>query len=287
MEMNKGKMRMAIFGTVIVAALIFATSMAFADCSDCHITGAEIYTEYSGSGEYCLQTTVPAGENTYYTDSVGASAEHYEGYQYVYTDGSYGYSYDSASVEGGNLSSSQRAYYDDGTQVLITTYSTCITSGGHLGALVYVSGKYGYGYQGALGPGFSCVEFSQLNYLDSDFDYYIHTGAASYTDGEVSSMTYFYPDNQVWGTDYTDSDDGIVWIHTETTESIDLCTELMTEFMTNTMELNNTGSAEYISTAGISGNATFVYEASLNPRVATTTSTTTTLEETTTTTFED
>lgn len=284
MEMNKGKMRMAIFGTVIVAALLFATSMAFAGCGDCQIRGVEVYTEYSGSGEYCLQTTVPAGENTYYTDSVGASAEHYEGYQYVYSDGSYGYSYDSASVEGGSLMTSQRSYYNDGVQELVTTYTTCITSGGQLGALVYVSEKSGYGYQAATGPGFVCVEFSQLNYLDGNFDYYIETGAASYLNGEVSSMTYFYPEGQVWGTDYTSSEDGLLWIETETTESVDLCTDMMTEFMTNTVELNNTGHATYISTAGVEGNATFEYGASLNPRrTTTTTSTTTTVEETTTT----
>ena len=281
---KKGKMRIALFGTAIAAALFLFMSMAFAECCDCQVSDVTIQTTYEGSGQYCLQTTVPAGEGTYYSDSVAANSGHYEGYQYVYSDGASASSYDYGESSSGSFMTQQKSYYSGEGHQTITAYTTCITGDGKLGAMVYVSGNKGYGFQGASSSGFVCVDFTMLDYTDDTPNYYIDTGASALTGGEASSMTYYMPSEDVWGASALEADDGEIWMDIQTTQSLDLCTALMTEFVNEQVNLSNNGTAHYLTTARTEGNATFTYVSGLNTRATTTSTTTTsTTSETTTT----
>lgn len=271
-------MKLAIIEALAAFALfaVLFSATAFADCSDCQITGVSYEMTYEGSGQYCEKTTMPAG-GAYYTDSVGINAEHYEGYQFGTTDGASATTYDYVNVTEGTAVSEQKSYYynPENNMSTLNVFTTCITEDGKLGAMVYVSGNSGYGMQSAASEGFACIEFSQLNYLNGEFDSGLETGTAAMEGGQVIGMTYF-SGNDIWGISTADSNDSLMWLKTDTTKSVDLCAEFETDYITDIQELSNTGAASFFTEIETTENATLDYDAYLNPRVP---ETTTTLED--------
>lgn len=268
-----------IMATLALTVVMLFGSIAFADgCCDCDVEEITVETTYSGSGQYCMQTIVPTS-NGFFTDSVGADANNYNGYQYVTSDGVSAMSYDEANVSGGGIiGTSQTSYYQEDDRLTITTFGSCVTNNGTLGAFVYVQGTHNYGTLGAYGNGFMCIEFNQISYLNDTFDYAIKQGAGTSNGGQVYGE-YESFENEAWGSEAVNSNSGLYWTDIETSQSLDVCDEFSTDWMTNKIELSNNGTASLQRSINASGNSTYTYYEMLNPRTTTTSSTTTTIYE--------
>jgi hypothetical protein len=182
--------------TAILMIMLFS-SVAFA---------TTVYTDYEGSGDLQLKTTITSPILPSVTDSseihTGCSGDcccypeldgGYFGSQVV-TNNPFTASGHIATVTDGCVVIEQ--YYTDylGDQTIYTSYYTYFNGTGTAESYVYVVPGEAMSYQLANGTGTSFVSFSQIAFLDDEFDYGTNYGGEVWVcaPGYAELMNYYY-----------------------------------------------------------------------------------------------
>lgn len=182
--------------TAILMTLLFS-SVAFA---------TTVYTDYEGSGDLELQTTITSPIMPSITDTstihTGCDGDcccipelvgGYSGSQIV-TNNPFSASEHVVSVIDGCVIIEQ--YYTDyiGDQTIYTSYFTYFNGTGTAESYVYVLPGEAFSYQLANGTGSSYVSFNQIVLLDEEFDYGTYYGGEVWvcTPGYTGLMNYYY-----------------------------------------------------------------------------------------------
>jgi len=182
--------------TAILMILLFNT-VAFA---------TTVYTDYQGSGDLQLQTTITSPVAPSVTDSseihTGCDGDcccwpelvgDYFGSQIV-TNNPFSASGHTATVTEGCVVIEQE--YTDylGDQTIHTSYYTYFNGTGTAESYVYVIPGEAMSYQLANGTGSSFVSFSQIAFLNGDFDYGTNYGGQVWvcSPGYTEMMNYYY-----------------------------------------------------------------------------------------------
>lgn len=147
------------------------------------VLATTVNTDYAGSGDLSIQTTIISPVVPIITDSANINtgcaggccccpdcAGEYEGEQIV-TNNPFSASGHEASVTNGCVEINQK-YTDkiDG-QTIETSYHTYMNGTGTAESYVYAIPGHGTSYQLANGTGSAFVGFTQLVFLDDEFDY--------------------------------------------------------------------------------------------------------------------
>ena len=176
----KTKLIMTGLMFVLLSSIAFATSA---------------YTEYSGSGDFQLQTNIQSEVTPTIYDSAtihtgcnggccccpGCSGE-YEGIQVV-TNNPFSIAIDNADVTNGCVVLEQTIYDKFDDRNAETRYYTYLDGTGTATSYIYATPGQGYSYQLSNGTGSTFASFSQIVFLNDNFDYETTYGGGTWVCG--------------------------------------------------------------------------------------------------------
>jgi hypothetical protein len=156
------------------------------------VLATKVTTDYSGNGDFQLTTNIQSPISPSIIDSAEIHtgcdggccccpycSGSYEGTQVV-TNNPFSASGDQASVTNGCIALEQTYYDEYDNRKSETLYYTYFDGNGTAESYVYASPGQGLSYQLANGTGSSWVSFSQIVYLDGNFDYATTYGGAAW-----------------------------------------------------------------------------------------------------------
>ena len=244
------------------------------------------YTEYAGSGDLYLKTNIQSPIAPSITDSVTIHtgcdggccccpdcAGEYEGTQIVTNDPFSPSGHQSSVVDG--CIQIEQTYYDEfDNRKTETLYYTYFDGNGTAESYVYAVPGQGMSYQFADGNGSSYVSFSQMVYLDENFDYETNYGAAAWVCGPgyvwmingydfYNNPGYYNPEIDLYCYPVNESSSLTGFLHAKTTDSMNVNTFVGSGSIEYYQDIENLGTAQYDIVATSYGDLVFVFEETL------------------------
>ena len=228
------------------------------------VLATTVNTDYFGVGDFQLTTEIQSAV----TPSINDRAEihtgcdggccccpecvgEYYGYQIV-SNNPFSYSVDEANVIGGCIELEQTIDDEYDNQRAEIRYYTYFDGDGMATSYIYAKPGTGLGYQLANGTGTSYVSFSQVVYLDENFDYATTYGGAAWVcdpgwAGIASEYSFGYYDADLGLYCYSLDENSRLngFLHAQSTDHMDVLTKV------------EMGSAELIEHAGAEGAAQY------------------------------
>jgi len=260
------KMRISLITTSLM--FILSVSLALATTA---------YTEYAGSGDFYLSTNIqsPIAPSITDTATIHTGCDggccccpncygEYEGQQIV-TNDPFSASAHEASVVDGCIQIEQTYTDEFDNRKTETLYYTYFDGTGTAESYVYAVPGAGRSYQLANGTGSSWVSFSQVVYLDDNFDYETTYGGAAWVcaPGYAGMVTEYY-------LGYYNTQLGLYcvpvnetshlngFLHTKTTDSMYLDSHIETDSIEKHQNIEALGASQYDTL--IDSNDDFIFD---------------------------
>ena len=253
---------------MLLASVAFATSA---------------YTEYSGSGDFRLQTNIQSAitptifdSATIHTGCDGGCcccpecSGDYNGFQFL-TNNPISIAIDEANVNKGCVQLEQTIYDDFNTREAETSYYTYLDGTGTAMSYIYAEPGQGYSFQLANGTGSAFVSFSQMVFLDNNFDYVTTYGGGVWIcdsgyAGMINSYdvlnhkSYYNPELGLYCYPLDESNKLYAFLFAKTTDYFNLSSDISVDSIRLLQSIEAEGASEYETVANSNGNFSFDFD---------------------------
>jgi|GEM_PF-4813535 len=228
-----------IFSAIMSILLCSGFAMALGDIT------IESYTDYQGTGQYYVATSIMAETGTLFTDTASMDADSYSGSQYVTDIYECAVGIDEVEIENGELKLNQHVIDRYDNETTHTDYNTGLNGTGSANSFVFADAKTGWSQQYAESDDYAYTSFGQTNHVGDDFDYGIESGTASIGEGSVYMENFYAPINSTdaWSFSGMNTSYGMIWFYVNATKSLNITADYWADSVTWAADMKSMGSS--------------------------------------------